>query len=207
MLKPRRIFVFPIAVTFSVLFILYIISWFSPIAGDSFIHDRTGYLGQFHIRHVWKACVDSYLYWNPRLGEMAAFFITSAPRLVWTVLNPVFVLALVLGLYVLALGRMPDLRRECGAWTWLFALSMFISAGVTVYYVCLTRAGHRRRVELRPVGLTRPHGFDRAGIDERRCSGSTVGALNSLRRRRREIDILTDARRHLRQTAIFGAVV
>lgn len=74
MLKPRRIFVFPIAVTFSVLFILYIISWFSPIAGDSFIHDRTGYLGQFHIRHVWKACVDSYLYWNPRLGEMAAFF-------------------------------------------------------------------------------------------------------------------------------------
>lgn len=105
MLKPRRIFVFPIAVTFSVLFILYIISWFSPIAGDSFIHDRTGYLGQFHIRHVWKACVDSYLYWNPRLGEMAAFFITSAPRLVWTVLNPVFVLALVLGLYVLALGE------------------------------------------------------------------------------------------------------
>lgn len=79
MLKLRRIFVFPIAVTFSVLFILYIISWFSPIAGDSFIHDRTGYLGQFHIRHVWKACVDSYLYWNPRLGEMAAFFITSAP--------------------------------------------------------------------------------------------------------------------------------
>lgn len=141
MLKPRRIFVFPIAVTFSVLFILYIISWFSPIAGDSFIHDRTGYLGQFHIRHVWKACVDSYLYWNPRLGEMAAFFITSAPRLVWTVLNPVFVLALVLGLYVLALGRMPNLRRECGAWTWLFALSMFVSAGVTVYYVCLTRAG------------------------------------------------------------------
>ena len=141
MLKLRRIFVFPIAVTFSVLFILYIISWFSPIAGDSFIHDRTGYLGQFHIRHVWKACVDSYLYWNPRLGEMAAFFITSAPRLVWTVLNPVFVLALVLGLYVLALGRMPNLRRECGAWTWLFALSMFVSAGVTVYYVCLTRAG------------------------------------------------------------------
>ena len=72
---------------------------------------------------------------------MAAFFITSAPRLVWTVLNPVFVLALVLGLYVLALGRMPNLRRECGAWTWLFALSMFVSAGVTVYYVCLTRAG------------------------------------------------------------------
>ena len=55
--------------------------------------------------------------------------------------NPVFVLALILGLYVLALGRMPNLRRECGAWTWLFALSMFVSAGVTVYYVCLTRAG------------------------------------------------------------------
>ncbi|GEM_PF-2818991 len=52
--------------------------------------------------------------------------------------NPVFVLALILGLYVLALGRMPDLRRECGVWTWLFTLSMFVSAGVTVYYVCLT---------------------------------------------------------------------
>lgn len=74
-------------------------------------------------------------------GGNGCVFITSAPRLVWTVLNPVFVLALVLGLYVLALGRMPNLRRECGAWTWLFALSMFVSAGVTVYYVCLTRAG------------------------------------------------------------------
>ena len=77
----------------------------------------------------------------PGWGKWLRFLLLLLPRLVWTVLNPVFVLALVLGLYVLALGRMPNLRRECGAWTWLFALSMFVSAGVTVYYVCLTRAG------------------------------------------------------------------
>lgn len=141
MLKPGKISVLSAAVTFLLLFLLYVISWFSPIAGDSFIHDRTGYLGQFHVHHVWRACVDSYLYWNPRLGEMAAFFVTSAPRLVWTALNPVLALALILGLYVLALGRAPKIRRECDAWTWLFTLGMFVSAGVTVYYICLTRAG------------------------------------------------------------------
>ncbi len=141
MLKLKNAFFLSILTTCLALIILYVISWFSPIAGDSFIHDRTGYLGQFHVHHVWRACVDSYLHWNPRLGEMVAFFITSAPRLVWTVLNPVLVLGLVLGLYVLALGRVPLLRREYGAWTWLFALSMFVSAGVTIYYVCLTRAG------------------------------------------------------------------
>lgn len=126
---------------FSIIYFIYYFMVFPYCRGFLYSMTGRGTLGSFISamsgRPAWTVtCIGI-----PGWGKWLRFLLLLLPG--WSaVLNPVFVLALVLGLYVLALGReCPNLRRSAGAWTWLFALSMFVSAGVTVYYVCLTRAG------------------------------------------------------------------
>lgn len=94
---------------------------------------------RFSFTLVWERCVDSYMTWNPRIGEYLAFAVATAGKWLFILLNPLVQVGLALMMFYLAAGRRvnprfsPDVR--------LFGLGLLLlftctaRPGVTIYWL------------------------------------------------------------------------
>ncbi len=116
-----------------------LLSWWSPFTADTYHHALTGMEHRFDAASVWEHYVNSYLTWNPRLGELAAFALATVGKGVFVLLNPMMILGLVMLMFYAVTGRRPNL----GAWadvrlfglTAILLLTCTARPGVTLFWL------------------------------------------------------------------------
>ena len=127
------------AIILASLLYVALLSWWSPFTSDTYHHALTGMEHRFSFTLVWERCVDSYMTWNPRIGEYLAFAVATAGKWFFILLNPLVQVGLALMMFYLAAGRRvnprswPDVR--------LFGLGLLLlftctaRPGVTIYWL------------------------------------------------------------------------
>ncbi len=89
---------------------VFLLCLWSPFTADSFAHALNHADHGFSIRPVLEEYGRSYLYWNPRLGELLAFFTATAGKWFFCLVNPVVLLALAWMIFYMAAGRAPRVK-------------------------------------------------------------------------------------------------
>ena len=84
------------AIILASLLYVALLSWWSPFTSDTYHHALTGMEHRFSFTLVWERCVDSYMTWNPRIGEYLAFAVATAGKWLFILLNPLVQVGLAL---------------------------------------------------------------------------------------------------------------
>ncbi len=118
---------------------VFLLCLWSPFTADSYAHAVNNADHGFAILSVLEEYGRSYLYWNPRLGELLAFFTATAGKWFFCLVNPVVVLSLAWMVFYMATGRSPCAKsgRDCLIFA-VGALLLVTSAsrpGVTLYWL------------------------------------------------------------------------
>lgn len=121
--------------------LLYValLSWWSPLTSDTYHHALTGMEHRFSFILVWERCVDSYMTWNPRIGEYLAFAVATAGKWLFLLVNPFVQVGIALMMFYLAAGRRVNPRSWADVR--LFGLGLLLlftctaRPGVTIYWL------------------------------------------------------------------------
>lgn len=134
--SSRTVFVSLLAV---LVLVVMIISYWSPLTSDTFHHALSGLSHEFSVSLIWERCIQSYLTWNPRVGEYLAFIFATAGKGYFVCFNPFVILTLSLLMFYMIKGYWCKGESWADVSLWgLGTLLLLVSTarpGVTLYWL------------------------------------------------------------------------
>ncbi len=111
--QKRLLLFFFWSILFLLGFVLYSITSYSWPGCDEYWSAACGYEHRLAFREPWDAYINAYMTWNQRLGNCIQFFVITAGKVYFDILNPIFLLLTIMAIIKLAAGRIvPDAKTS-----------------------------------------------------------------------------------------------
>ncbi|MBT9449826.1 hypothetical protein ICN84_07020 [Akkermansia glycaniphila] len=94
-------------------FVLYTVTNYSWPGCDEYWSAACGHEHHLTFCEPWDAYIQAYMTWNQRLGNCIQFFVITAGKVYFDILNPIFLLLTIVAIIKLATGRIaPDAKTS-----------------------------------------------------------------------------------------------